>query len=96
MENINTVAKDMKTGFDKLEKKIDCLRIENSADNKEITTNCSERRAEIYERIETNRQGIEQLDKKFFRLFLIGSGFGFVAGVVVTVIITTLSKGAAG
>lgn len=83
----------MKKSFDKLENKIDSLRTENESDYKDIVQNCSKKRGEIYSKIETNRKNIEQLDKKFFRLFLIGTGVGFVAGVLATVAITRLMGG---
>lgn len=92
-QDMVNLSKEMKQGFQKLEEKIDKLREEYSEDNDKITENCSQKRAEIYQRIEANRQSIEQLDKKFVRLFFIGSGFGFVAGVVTTVVITRVMGG---
>ncbi len=92
-QDVIALSDTMKKSFDKLEKKIDSLRTENESDYKDIVQNCSKKRGEIYSKIETNRKNIEQLDKKFFRLFLIGTGFGFVAGVLATVAITRLMGG---
>ena len=76
-QDMVALRETMEKGFQNLEQKMDGM-----------DDSCSQKRADIYERIEKNRRSIEQLDKKFFRLFLIGTGVGFVAGVLATVTIT--------
>ena len=46
------VIKNMNDRFDKLDKNLDNMRVENSEKNKDITKNCSVKRTEIYDRIE--------------------------------------------
>lgn len=96
-EDMVALGEKFDKGFERLDQKIeqkfDDLRAESLADNDKITGNCSQKRYEIYQRIETNRKGIEQLDKKFFRLLLVGTSIGFVSGIIVTVLVTNLSKG---
>ena len=98
------VIKNMNDGFDKIDKKLDNMRVENSEKNKDIKTNCSVKRTWIYSRIENskdeagekaeaNRKGIEKLDKKVFQLFYVGTGVGFLLGVATTIIAKTLIGG---
>ena len=95
---------NMNDRFDKLDKKLDSMRVENSEKNKDITKNCSVKRTEIYDRIENNkdeadekaednRKVIEKLDKKVFQLFYIGTGIGFLLGVATTIIAKKLIGG---
>ena len=87
------VIENMNDGFDKIDKKLDNMRVENSEKNKDITKNCSVKRNEIYDRIEGNRIDIEKLDKKVFQLFYIGTGVGFLLGVATTIIAKKLIGG---
>ena len=87
------VIKNMNDGFDKIDKKLDNMRVENSEKNKDITKNCSVKRTEIYDRIEGNRIDIEKLDKKIFQLFYVGTGVGFLLGVATTVVAKSLIGG---
>ena len=98
------VINNMNDRFDKLDKKLDNMRIDNSEKNKDITNNCSVKRAEIYssiennkdeadKKVEANRKVIEQLDKKVFQLFFIGTGVGFLLGVSTTIIAKKLIGG---
>ena len=87
------VIENMNNRFDKLDKKIDSMRVENSEKNKDITKNCSVKRTEIYDRIEGNRIDIEKLDKKVFQLFYIGTGVGFLLGVATTIVVKNLIGG---
>ena len=87
------VIENMNDRFDKLDKKIDNMRVENSEKNKDITKNCSVKRTEIYDRIEGNRIDIEKLDKKVFQLFYIGTGVGFLLGVATTIAAKSLIGG---
>ena len=87
------VIENMNNRFDKLDKKIDSMRVENSEKNKDITKNCSVKRTEIYDRIEGNRIDIEKLDKKMFQLFYVGTGVGFLLGVATTVVAKSLIGG---
>ena len=98
------VIKNMNDGFDKIDKKLDNMRVENSEKNKDITNNCSVKRTGIYSRIEdnkdeadekteANRKGIEKLDKKVFQLFYIGTGVGFLFGVSTTIVANSLIGG---
>ena len=81
-QDMLALRETMEKGFQNLEQKMDGM-----------DDSCSQKRADIYERIEKNRRSIEQLDKKFVRLFFVGSGFGFVAGVVTTIVITKVMGG---
>ena len=83
----------MNDRFDKLDKKLDSMRVDNSEKNKDITKNCSVKRAEIYDGIEGNRIDIEKLDKKVFQLFYVGTGVGFLLGVATTVVAKSLIGG---
>ena len=98
------VIENMNNRFDKLDKKIDSMRVENSEKNKDITKNCSVKRTEIYDRIENNkdeadekaednRKVIEKLGKKVFQLFYIGTGVGFLLGVATTIAAKSLIGG---
>ena len=98
------VINNMNDGFDKIDKKLDNMRVENSEKNKDITTNCSVKRTEIYDRIENNkdeadekaednRKVIEKLDKKVFQLFYVGTGVGFLLGVATTIAAKSLIGG---
>ena len=98
------VIKNMNDRFDKLDKKLDSMRVENSEKNKDITKNCSMKRTGIYSRIEDNkdeadkkaednRKVIEKLDKKVFQLFFIGTGVGFLLGVATTITAKNLIGG---
>ena len=87
------VINNMNDGFDKIDKKLDNMRVENSEKNKDITNNCSVKRTEIYDRIEGNRIDIEKLDKKMFQLFYVGTGVGFLLGVATTIIAKKLIGG---
>ena len=87
------VIENMNNRFDKLDKKIDNMRVENSEKNKDITKNCSVKRIEIYDRVEGNRIDIEKLDKKIFQLFYVGTGVGFLLGVATTVVAKSLIGG---
>ena len=87
------VINNMNDGFDKIDKKLDNMRVENSEKNKDITKNCSVKRTEIYDGIEGNRIDIEKLDKKVFQLFYIGTGVGFLLGVATTITAKTLIGG---
>ena len=87
------VIENMNDRFDKLDKKLDNMRIDNSEKNKDITKNCSVKRTEIYDRIEGNRIDIEKLDKKMFQLFYVGTGVGFLLGVATTITAKNLIGG---
>ena len=87
------VIENMNDRFDKLDKKLDSMRVENSEKNKDITNNCSVKRTEIYDRVEGNRIDIEKLDKKVFQLFYVGTGVGFLLGVATTIVVKTLIGG---
>ena len=87
------VIDSMNNGFDRIDKKLDSMRVENSGNNKDITNNCSVKRNEIYDRLEGNRINIEKLDKKVFQLFYIGTGVGFLLGVATTIIAKKLIGG---
>ena len=98
------VIKNMNDRFDKLDKNLDNMRVENSENNKDAAKNSSVKRAEIYntiennkdetdEKVEANRKVIEQLDKKVFQLFFIGTGIGFLLGVATTIIAKKLIGG---
>ena len=87
------VINNMNNGFDKIDKKLDRMRVDNSEKNKEITNDCSVKRTEIYDRVEGNRIDIEKLDKKVFQLFYIGTGIGFLLGVATTIIAKKLIGG---
>ena len=76
------VVENMGDRFDRLEIKLDNMRIENST---EIT--------DIDERIDGNRRNIEKLDKKVFQLFYVGTGVGFLLGVATTVVAKSLMGG---
>ena len=76
------VVENMDDRFDRLEIKLDNMRIENST---EIT--------DIDERIDGNRRNIEKLDKKVFQLFYVGTGVGFLLGVATTVVAKSLMGG---
>ena len=91
------VIDSMNNGFNKIDKKLDNMRVENSENNKDAAKNSSVKRAEIYsniednkdeadEKAEANRKLIEKLDKKVFQLFFIGTGVGFLLGVATTII----------
>ena len=84
-ELMKYVIENMNDRFDKLDKKLDNMRVDNSEKNKDITKDCSGKRAEIYDRVEGNRIDIEKLDKKVFQLFYIGTGVGFLLGVATTI-----------
>ena len=92
-ELMKYVIENMNNRFDKLDKKIDNMRVENSEKNKDITKNCSVKRTEIYDRVEGNRIDIEKLDKKVFQLFYIGTGVGFLLGVATTIAAKSLIGG---
>ena len=92
-ELMKYVIENMNNRFDKLDKKLDSMRVENSEKNKDITNNCSVKRNEIYDRLEGNRINIEKLDKKVFQLFNIGTGVGFLLGVATTIIAKKLIGG---
>ena len=103
-ELMKYVIKNMNDRFDKLDKNLDNMRVDNSAKNKDITNNCSVKRAEIYssiednkdetdEKIEDNRKGIEKLDKKISQLFYVGTGVGFLLGVATTIVAKSLIGG---
>ena len=92
-ELMKYVIENMNDRFDKLDKKLDNMRVENSGNNKDITNNCSVKRTEIYDGIEGNRIDIEKLDKKVFQLFYIGTGVGFLLGVATTIIAKKLIGG---
>lgn len=82
-ENIlKYVVENMDDRFDRLEIQLDNIRVENAT---EIT--------DIDERIDGNRRNIEKLDKKVFQLFYIGTGVGFLLGVVTTVVAKSLMGG---
>ena len=68
--------------FDRLEIKLDNIRVEN---NTRIT--------DIDKRIDGNRRNIEKLDKKVFQLFYVGTGVGFLLGVATTVVAKSLMGG---
>ena len=98
------VIDSMNNGFDKIDKKLDNMRVENSENNKDAAKNSSVKRAEIYstiennkdetdEKVEANRKVIEKLDKKVFQLFFIGTGVGFLLGVAATVVAKSLIGG---
>ena len=97
------VIENMNDRFDKLDKKLDSMRVDNSEKNKDITKNCSVKRNEIYSRIENskdetdekaeaNRKGIEKLDKKVFQVVYVGTGVGFLLGVATTVVAKSLIR----
>ena len=103
-ELMKYVIENMNDRFDKLDKKLDSMRVENSEKNKDITKNCSVKRTEIYsriednkdeadEKVEDNRKLIEKLAKKVFQLFYIGTGIGFLLGVATTIIAKKLIGG---
>ena len=103
-EIMKYVIENMNDRFDKLDKKLDSMRVENSENNKDIAKNCSVKRAEIYStiennkdeadgKVEANRKVIEKLDKKVFQLFFIGTGVGFLLGVATTVVAKSLIGG---
>ena len=75
-------VENMDDRFDRLEIKLDNIRVENST---EITN--------IDERIDGNRRNIEKLDKKVFQLFYVGTGVGFLLGVATTVVAKSLMGG---
>ena len=68
--------------FDRLEIKLDNIRVENNT-----------RIADIDKRIDGNRRNIEKLDKKVFQLFYVGTGVGFLLGVATTVVAKSLMGG---
>ena len=76
------VVGNMDDRFDRLEIKLDNIRVENAT---EIT--------DIDERIDGNRRNIEKLDKKVFQLFYVGTGVGFLLGVATTVVAKSLMGG---
>ena len=92
-ELMKYVIENMNDRFDKLDKKLDSMRVENSEKNKDAAKNCSVKRTEIYDRIEGNRIDIEKLDKKVFQLFYVGTGVGFLLGVATTITAKTLIGG---
>ena len=92
-ELMRYVIENMNDRFDKLDKKLDNMRVDNSEKNKDITNNCSVKRTEIYDRVEGNRIDIEKLDKKVFQLFYIGTGVGFLLGVATTIAAKNLIGG---
>ena len=82
-ENIlKYVVENMDDRFDRLEIKLDNIRVEN---NTRIT--------DIDKRIDGNRRNIEKLDKKVFQLFYVGTGVGFLLGVATTVVAKSLMGG---
>ena len=98
------VIDSMNNGFDKIDKKLDNMRVENLENNKDTAKNSSVKRAEIYsniednkneadEKAEANRKLIEKLDKKVFQLFFIGTGVGFLLGVATTITAKNLIGG---
>ena len=98
------VIDSMNNGFNKIDKKLDNMRVENSENNKDAAKNSSVKRAEIYNRIEDNKDEadkklednhklIEKLDKKVFQLFYIGTGVGFLLGVATTIVAKSLIGG---
>ena len=98
------VIKNMNDRFDKLDKNLDNMRVENSENNKDAAKNSSVKRTEIYSRIENNkdesdekvednRKGIEKLEKKVFQLFYVGTGVGFLLGVATTITAKNLIGG---
>ena len=98
------VIDNMNNGFDKIDKKLDNMRVENSENNKDAAKNSSVKRTEIYtrienskdesdEKVEDNRKGIEKLEKKVFQLFYVGTGIGFLLGVATTIIAKKLIGG---
>ena len=87
------VINNMNDGFNKIDKKLDNMRVENSEKNKDAAKNCSVKRTEIYDRIEGNRIDIEKLDKKIFQLFYVGTGIGFLLGVATTIVAKNLIGG---
>jgi len=76
------VVENMDDRFDRIEIKLDNIRVENAT---EIT--------DIDERIDGNRRNIEKLDKKVFQLFYVGTGVGFLLGVATTVVAKSLMGG---
>jgi len=76
------VVGNMDDRFDRLEIKLDNMRIENSTEKEDID-----------ERIDGNRRNIEKLDKKVFQLFYVGTGVGFLLGVATTVVAKSLMGG---
>ena len=102
-ELMKYVIENMNDRFDKIDKKLDNMRVESSEKNKDITNNCNVKRAEIYSSIENkkdeaagmsevNRKAIEKLDKKVFQLFYVGTGVGFLLGVATTVVAKSLIR----
>ena len=79
---LNYVIEAMDDRFDRLEMKLDNMRIENKAEKKDMD-----------ERIDSNRRNIEKLDKKVFQLFYVGTGVGFLLGVATTVVAKSLMGG---
>ena len=103
-ELMRYVIENMNDRFDKLDKKLDSMRVENSEKNKDAAKNSSVKRTEIYSRIENNkdesdekvednRKGIEKLNKKVSQLFYVGTGVGFLLGVATTIIAKKLIGG---
>jgi hypothetical protein len=76
------VVGNMDDRFDRIDAKLDVMRVEN---NTEIT--------DINKRINGNRNNIEELDKKVFQLFYVGTGVGFLLGVATTVVAKSLMGG---
>ena len=76
------VVENMDDRFDRLEIKLDNIRVENNT-----------RIADIDKRIDGNRRNIEKLDKKVFQLFYVGTGVGFLLGVATTVVAKSLMGG---
>jgi len=81
-DKLKYVVENMDDRFDRIEIKLDNIRVENST---EIT--------DIDERIDGNRRNIEKLDKKVFQLFYVGTGVGFLLGVATTVVAKSLMGG---
>ena len=87
------VINNMNDGFDKIDKKLDNMRVENSEKNKDIYDRIEDNKDEVDEEVEDNRKLIEKLDKKVFQLFFIGTGVGFLLGVSTTIIAKKLIGG---
>ena len=87
------VIDSMNNGFNKIDKKLDNMRVENSKKNKDIYDRIEDNKDEVDEEVEDNRKGIEKLDKKIFQLFYVGTGIGFLLGVATTVVAKSLIGG---
>jgi tetrahydromethanopterin S-methyltransferase subunit G len=81
-DKLKYVVENMDDRFDRLEIKLDNIRVENKT-----------RIADIDKRIDGNRRNIEKLDKKVFQLFYVGTGVGFLLGVATTVVAKSLMGG---